>query len=257
MLLDAKNVLVLDFSADAVRGIESIWALGAGLQLQPSTRQAGSFVTTPDTNGVRLHIAMASTTAISTERLRGSTDPFGGWTVLGGQPTPVDALKLSSPAATASIASFFHLDSAEFITQLIGPLAPDMKADSWTLTLLSGPDRIEVSRQGDHLATSRNGMPGSELKLSSSPPYIDAQRLALRESYQLAVAQFAPWRDLSVYRKSLTLKLLAVWLALEMLWFGLKQLSPITAVRHARSLKLGAVIFWLSIAIYLHSFYFK
>lgn len=215
--IDARTLLVLDFSQGADGGTEVLWTVDPRLRLQREGETA--FSSSPAPDGRRLLVAHASQPAARLGLQRGETGPFAGWTVADRQPTPADALQVHSPHPRAVQAALFRIEPGAPAAAVRVDLAAGAAPEAWSAVLTLAPQqRLAVRREGGTLSLRGEAPHAAHRTLElDAPPQAGAQQEALRLGFARAVAQYPPWRDLGFYRERVAWAFLAVFALSELL----------------------------------------
>ncbi len=255
--LGIERLLVLDFIRGSPGGSETLWTAGVSVGLRAGA--TGSwFVSDPLASGHRLTLAVHSPVpGLELRLLRGSSQPFGGWVVVGGEPRPSDSVLVGHAGADAVIATLIDVSVAGGGTVRIEPGATPSR---WSVALFRGDASERVELQGSRLVVSSPSGTSTLLLVPAPAAEIDLAQWRIREAYAEAVQAYPPWRDLWYYRERVTLGIVGLAVLLEAAhqgWSwrrsGRRKAKPITAAWPALSLHAAV---WLTVAAYLHFIYF-
>lgn len=254
--LDSHTLLVLDFASGAKQGSETTWTVGPALRL---AKQSGRdmFATDADARGHHLRMALVADSELTTRLLRGSTQPYGGWTTLKRVPEAVDALRIVNRKPSSVTMALFHVSGVNGKDASLAPVAADITAEQWQTTVSVGPAHVEIARRDDELQVRRGEGQLTTLRLTPPAPAVAAQRLALHAAYDQAVNRFPPWRALLSYRLALSQKLVALWLLLEGARFAAMRLAPRVSRSHGIAMDIGLALLWLTLLVYVPLIYLK
>ncbi len=208
----------------------------------------------PQGGPLSMSLSIASSSRTTIRRLRGSTEPFGGWQVVNTTPTPADAIVLDQPGQDSWTITVWCLEDAR--PRVICPDEPGPAAfssdEDWTITLPRRPTPLKIWRSaGVVRADLDKGSVPAALALAP-PPGIDAARTGIRAAYENAVKSYPGFRDLTRYRLRVTYLLLGV-LGLQELFFALPR--PLGSRRS--TLRVLAVAAWLGAGLWLTVVYLR
>lgn len=254
--LDADRLLVLDFTDAKGRAVETLWTSAPEIGLRD--REAGrSWSTGPNPNGSRLAVSIVSRPVASTSLLSASAAPFGGWVVRAQGPVPATSLRVVTEPAPSSVATLFQVGEAAAPADEIAFIG-EPSADAWALRITASAGPVTITRSGSALTLHGPGsvaIPTMLIELQA-PPDIALQARQLKDAYQGAVSRFEPWRDVSVYRRKVSMAALGLGLAIEALWLVLLRLRPPTARTHGLRLHVIYTACWMAIGGWLFLVYF-
>lgn len=254
-------LVILDFAENAKSGVETIWTFAPALTLKP-LHSGSEFLSSAAEDGRRLTISFAPTARRPTHH-RGSEQPWAGWVVIGGKPQPADALRVSAPGPSSATAAVFRTAAiAHPASEQHLEFTPTPDPDNWSLSMVIEDRRIRLVRSGSEITATGLGGSNQEPETSQltliAPPDAGRQTLALEKAYSSAVAAFPPWRDLFAYRLKLTFAVLAIAVAIEMLYFAITTwLKRRNRESHPKLMHLNLVIVWLGIAYWSVAFYLR
>jgi hypothetical protein len=183
------------------------------------------------------------------QTLRGSFDPFGGWTVIGNTPQPTTTLRRAFPAdGRLAVAYFAAHGAGDPRTAAVLERGDD--ADHWRLRVDAPAGPVTIERDAGALRVSSNDQRSDVAILPG--PEVGAASARIRTAFATAASEFPRYRAVNRYRWKLTQALLGILLAQELLFLLLARADRFP-LRVARGV---AVAGWIAAGVWLHGWYF-
>lgn len=221
----------------------AVWTLAPGLLVQQ--QGPGDFrISDHEDRAARLTILDAESKPI-TRLLKGERNPFGGWAVIAGIPTPTWAVAVQAHGTRFTV---FSLDGGGKGRKDVPRLRPGSKLHDWGLEFpREGAEALEVrwdgqrlsARFGEHNTAGLEPVPALEAEIA-------AQRAMIIAAYRAAEEKHDRIPNLISYRFSLSSTLLVLFAAQETVVALLRRAS----IRWVPALRLLASIAWLAIGLF-------
>lgn len=258
--IGARTWIVLDRHGDAApREVETLWTFYPDLSVSPG-RATGSFTISPPLSANSMRCSFQASKGGQIDRLSGSTDPFGGWVVIGQQPTAANAVRVRSDSRQGWQLAVCSLhDSKELAGDLTASLTGIDDPEHWSVHVagVSGRPVLTVTRDGQQIDIVKEALSRgtsnehSLLKLSDVPDPTPEIAPVLAE-FQSSTESSERRVPLIPYRAKVSYVLIALLLLQELLLLALRRRWPMLAV----GLRIASVTAWISGGIWLTRFYF-
>jgi hypothetical protein len=236
----ACHWLVLDHALGSPTwpAAQTVWNFMPDLSLSRATD--GYALRAPD--GRAMHVRLHASAVQQASEHRGARDPVAGWVATPQGLTASPALRVLSPAAGWSAASFTLDGCGE---------PPALRVDA--------PDRWEVAaaawtlrRDGSRLTFAQAGDASSHAL--AVPPDTAAQRAAVAQALADSNAAYPKYRNVDAYRLRMATWLGVLWLALVAVTCTVPRWRP---TRRLAAPAAGAVLAcWVGVALWLELVYF-
>jgi hypothetical protein len=182
---------------------------------------------------------------------RGSREPFAGWVVVDGTPTPATAFRIDQPSQNSWALALWVPERRNGAVAVSTP--PEMldwtSAERWKLSVPLRRGRIVLQRiDADVSVREDAGERGESRVTLVRAPDVSAQRAAIRSAFEAIEVQFkTSYRDLYRYRLKITYLLLAILAAQETLCFLLRNVIGKSQLALRAALGLG----WLTMGAWI------
>jgi hypothetical protein len=255
--LDADLWLVFDRSTDQqLRKASTAWTFFPGLKLTAGAAP-GQFQLSSGAGGACLGVWFAGTPALDIRRYQGSRQPFAGWVVVGGRPTPAPALRVEQASDGGALLTLLALEADCQPRLLAAPkLTEGASGERWQVELPLREGALTIRRDGKilqvgqeiHVLDQGGARAGRFSKLD-----IANGRAALTDAFASAAARYPSFRDLIDYRRKVSFVLLALLAGQETLFALWRRHSG----RAATGWRLLAMAAWVAGGAWLALVYFN
>lgn len=245
--------VVIDHASGRPGSVSRVqWTTTPNTEVKP-TGMAGLYRLQLTTGRLSMVLGVLSSPGTTIRRLHGSLDPFAGWQVVDGRPTPVDSLLIEQPASNSwAITAWCLQDESRLVRACPSqPVAARFTTDSdWGVTVARVPGPVTLRRTGGVLEGQSITAGGSIRLALESPPDVASVRETIRAAFDQAIRHYPPFRELASYRLRATYAI-AVAFVLQELAFAVGRPRG-TARRVLRGLSVAA---WLGVGLWLTRIY--
>ena len=251
--VDDKTWLVLDSrSATSAEPVDRIWTLAPHLAVEDAGNGDGILAKDLST-GWTLRIDFLGGGPPQARRLKGSLQPFGGWAMIGPRPIPSIAYEITQAPATPWVAALFSIGPpGSALTQRKSVMHYSAE-DDWTISVdAGGPSAINAQRRHDQLWIDVPGTNTRNIRLLSPNRELLAERAVIQQALAIALHEHRRFQPHEFYRLRLSAAVATLLLLSLVAWVLIKR-------RFARFSALAtklALVFWASIAAWIHLVYF-
>jgi hypothetical protein len=243
--IDGGTWLVLDISrsADPNASVETLWTFPPDLALAPSGDDA--YVVSDPLSRASMQIELWGASGHDAKDLRGNRDPFAGWVVQDGVPTPAPALLLNSSAGSSWLATVFSIAP----TTLARGDFEFHDDQNWRWASALG--RSATRKSGTVTVTDASRVRSLEFE---APAPVAQDRAAIQRDLAAAASQYPSYRDLDFYRTRLAIYAFCAWLLQE---FALVAARATPMSRWMVQIRIASLIAWMCAGAWIEMVYFS
>jgi hypothetical protein len=227
--------------------VDTVWTTMPASELQQTGPAEFSIVGSD--RAERAHIRFLGG-EVATTVLAGELHPFGGWVISAAQPTAAPSIEVRrrSPGTVVTVLS---VGAAARWQAALGASVPS--ADGWTVVLGASGEERRIRLGGDRLVVS--GPAGDEAVVPLEAPARTAEtdRRTVLQAYESVVARYPGFRELTFYRWKLTVLMLGLLIAQEIVVGIARRWSRAAAA----AVRGGAVLAWLSVGLWAYFVYLR
>jgi hypothetical protein len=240
--------VVLDVLDGGDAASESVWTLSPELELQPANGD-GSFVLSATTAAEAGRLDFVGSAGTTITSYRGSSEPFAGWHVIGGAPTPAPAVVVEQPAGAAWLATV--LTRTESSPDPVSGRHVESRfasADDWSVTLPADGGPIEVRRTGAVITVEGHDASATPqtVRLVRGPD-VGPEHVRLTTAFNAMAATYPQFQPLVSRRTNVTIVIVLLVLAEETLLVVVRR----RWVRLAVPFRALGTIGWVAVAAWL------
>jgi hypothetical protein len=145
------------------------------------------------------------------ETFRGSSQPFAGWVVTEGTPTPATAFRIEQPSGNSWALALWIPEKRVGTNNVLAP--PEIlewaNGDRWILRIPLQSGNVVLQRM-DREVIVQDVARGQDRVRVARAPDISAERAVIRSAFRASESQSQKYRDLYRYRLKITYLLLAI-----------------------------------------------
>lgn len=224
--IDGRLWVIVDSTDEAAdRPLSTLWTLTPDIRVKRignSDFQLRSAATSRDAR-----LAIMQRQQGDTKLAHGSVDPFAGWTVYESVPTPSPSIEAVSEGPRALTVTVFALDQDGGLVAAQAPvLDAHASAESWGIRLAPAFGARSVRWEGDGVAVQFVDGNSSHVALVAPPAGTEERRAAIVAAYEAAASRHARFPYLLPYRYRVTWILVALLLAQEAFFLGIRRVAP-------------------------------
>lgn len=244
--IGALGFLSLDSTSGtrAVERFESVWTLVPGVTVRPLDDASSSFALRDTRSGRELEVSFAGE-GQEVQRLFGSRDPFGGLVARDGVIRRSEAISVTAPFGSWSVAFWRPNASAANDAATVPAMSAWSGPEQWSLSLPGPAGNYVLTRNGPELSLSSPSEGRRAWRLASGAvnrPLLE-RAAAL---YGEAAARYPPFRDYVEYRMRATAGVGALFFGQYLIlwvlaWLGAARGTSITVL----GLAWAATGWWL------------
>lgn len=246
--LDGANWLIADSTTGSRPGpLASVWTFSSRTRWAPST--GNDFMLRVDGSPLMARFSLLGDVIASPQAFVGHQAPYVGWNVRNGQPVPAPALTVAqgtSPSASLAV-SVLQVDDEGVLRALTPPkLLPGAAPDDWKVVVATRRGSATVSATGRRVDVA---FPDGRFGVDLNPPTVDvaAARGEIVSAYEDMGTHYRRMRELTHYRRRLTVLLLGLLLSQELVLAGLRR----WAARAVVPVRILACVAWPLVGLYL------
>ncbi|MBT8396446.1 MAG: hypothetical protein HKO65_10190 [Gemmatimonadetes bacterium] len=200
--LGDETWLVMDGSDPGAGGpLVSNWVTMSTVEVEEYTEPSATFLLRSSKSTGAIHGQVLSGSGTTYEWLRGSLDPWGGWTAEDDEVRESSAMVLSSSEdrwhglSWRRVGEELTLNRDPWVTEAVWR-APD----DWTFTVDSPEGEVGLTRNGDRLILTSDG---DQILVPLNPGGVSEARQAADSAYSETESRFSPYREVLAFRKQL------------------------------------------------------
>ena len=239
--------LVLD-SADAPKcqPVERVWTAGPGVRVEAIDGQSFLFAAPSDDTAMK--VTLQSDRSVRAEVYSGSVDPFAGWLVVAGHPTPAPAIDVRQPEGSRWLVTRFLFGTRASLGSGADGFTASFAAPSdWQAHWAAPEGELRIERAGAELLVHREG--GRDVRTRIEPILgADDGREEIIRTYLENTARYPSFPGPHLLRVKLTFAAFLLAIAQEVALLFVRRLRrgwvrPLRAVAAAAWLLAGL---WIS-----------
>ncbi|MDH5534624.1 MAG: heparinase II/III family protein [Betaproteobacteria bacterium] len=189
------------------------------------------------------HFLASAGTEIKT--FRGSRQPFAGWVVSEGTPTPATAFRIEQPSGNSWALALWVPEKRDGAATVSAP--PEMlewiSGDRWKLSIPMHTGNVVLQRMGGEVILQEGAQTKDTVRITlAGAPDVSAERAVIRSAFEAAEVQFGKrHRDLYRYRLKISYLLLAILAIQEIIFLLLRKIMG----RYQLALRVALSSAWL------------
>ena len=244
--IDGRTWIVLDSAAGAQgQLVERIWTTMPEIKVRAAGEREFLLQSMDSTARLTFAGPLASVPSL---RL-GSPVPFGGWIVRAGRPTPAPAIEVQQRADRAPVATVLRLGDESAAVRVEAIEADETQ---WSISVESAKDGFVLRRVKNQLSIRFADGRDEHLQLAPSAD-VDPRRRDIVSAYKAAALEFPGVRDLTFYRYRLTLLVVMLLAAQELVIAATRRYSQ----RSVPVLRGVASLAWLAFGLLAALWYLR
>lgn len=242
--------LIVDDTPGSDETLETLWTFPPPLELPDSSTSTASLYLTAPAGQCGMDVSLLPKATIERRILKGQQEPFGGWMMIKGAPTPAVALEITKPPHLKAAPILFSIrnpDTKAASLEAFESLAPE----HWQARIaMPGGASVEVVREGPRLSVKQNA--GEQTVTLVRLPRQDEAWHSIANSLDVLARKYPAVRDLLPWRERMSKRLItlvpAILTAMALIAFH----RPRMLIR--ASILIGVSV--LGAALWLHLVYF-
>lgn len=246
--IDGRLWVVVDSTGKtAGRSLSTLWTSDPDTQVHRISDT--DFRMRSKTTGREARLAILGRLQAQARLAKGSLEPFAGWTVNAGIPTPSPSIEAVSSDSKPLVITVLAVDRDQVggLAAASGPaLAPNAAADGWSIALAGDFGARSVRREGSELTVEFTDGSSSRVALAAAHMGVDERRSAIVAAYEAAASRRARFPDLLFYRYRVTWILLGLLLAQEVFFLSIRRMAPSPSA----ALRALAAIAWVMLGVW-------
>lgn len=241
-------VTVDHVSGDSKDRSVAIWTAAHDVQLNEGPR-SGTYLLEGKSTESTLAVFVVGSDGTSTQNLKGSQMPFGGWEVVDSVGRPASAILIEQPAKDSWSFVVWALKN-RFDENKVSS-SPSMQLwqgpENWTILLPTKSGTVQLSRNGNKVFLGKEDThPLASLTLNK-PAGNDSAEFVIKAAHDQTAKKYPKFIDGMEYRLKATVLFIVLLVVQEILFFLYKRIT----MRHYLSLRGISNIAWMILGMWL------